>query len=155
MNGILAITDLPLAVAEWRREGAVIVLASGVFDPIHAGHIQHLRAARNFGNILVVAVTADAHVNKGPDRPRCPDYLRAEVVANIRHVDAAVVNHATDTVAIINAIKPHIFVKGVEYRANRTPQIEAECAAVEAYGGKVEYVTGQVVLSSTAMLAGS
>ncbi len=155
MSAALTIPDLAVAVAEWRREGAVIVLASGCFDPVHAGHVQHLRTARSLGNVLIVAVTGDAHVNKGPGRPRCPDWQRAEVLAGLRDVDAVTINNAPDTSAIIYAIRPHIFVKGVEYRLNRTPQIVAECEAVSGYGGRVEYVTGQVVLSSTAILAGS
>jgi len=154
-RAILTLDSLSAAAAEWRREGAVIVVASGVFDPVHVGHIQHLKAAKQLGNILIVAVTGDAFVGKGPGRPRSPDVHRAEVVAGLRDVDAVVINYATNTVPIIEAVRPHIFVKGVEYRLNRTPQILAETEAVEVYGGRVEFVTGHVVCSSTAILAGA
>ncbi len=154
MKTIVAVEDLAHAAAEWHREGAVIVLAAGCWDPFHAGHAQHLKAARELGNVFVVSVTADEFVDKGPNRPHSPDVHRAEVIADLRYVDAVVINRHQNAVEIIRALRPHIFVKGVEYWHKRTPQILAETEEMEACGGRVEYVTGQVVCSSTEILSG-
>ncbi len=154
LSTVLSLPDLATAADQWRAEGAVIVLASGCFDPLHVGHVQHLRHAKRLGNVLIVAVTGDAFVGKGPGRPRSPDVHRAEVIAALREVDAAVVNQGPNSVQIIDAVRPHVFVKGSEYLTNRTPQIIAETDAVEQYGGRVEFVTGPVVCSSTAILTG-
>ena len=154
MSQVLTIDEMVCAADEWRREGAVIVLAAGCWDPVHVGHVQHLKAARAMGNVLVVSVTGDRYVGKGPGRPLMTDSHRAEVLSSVRDVDAVVVNQSANVVGIIEALKPHIFAKGVEYIGNRTPQIEAETVAMAAHGGRVEYVTGRIVCSSSAILAG-
>ncbi len=153
MSTVLTLTELQTAAAHWRAEGAVIVLASGCFDILHAGHVGHLAAARKLGNVLIVAVTGDMYVAKGPGRPRSIAEHRAEVVASLRDVDAVIVNDADSTAGIIEAIKPHYFVKGSEYATNMTPRLRAEMEAVLAYGGTVRFGSGRVVLSSTAILA--
>jgi cytidyltransferase-like protein len=56
-----------------RREGRTVVHCHGCFDIVHPGHIQHLQFARSLGDILVVSVSGDTHVNKGVDRPLVPD----------------------------------------------------------------------------------
>lgn len=155
MSRVLTLEDLTLAARDWRREGAVIVLACGCFDILHAGHVQHLQAARKLGNVLVVAVTKDQFVNKGPGRPRAPDEHRAQVVAELRCVDAAIVNPFPTACGVIAALRPHVFAKGAEYQTNRTDNVVAEENVVTTLGGRMEYVSGQLICSSTAMLAGA
>lgn len=155
MTGVLTLPELALAALEWRREGAVLVLACGCFDPLHVGHVQHLKAARGLGNVLVVAVTGDGFVNKGPNRPRSPAEHRAEVVASLSCVDAAVVNDSATAGRLIHLFRPHVFVKGAEYQDNKTPNLIEETELVERFGGRVAYLSGRVVCSSTAILAGA
>lgn len=154
MSRVLTLADLTLAARDWRADGAVIVLAAGVFDPLHAGHVQHLKAARGLGNVLVVAVTADLFVNKGPNRPRAPAEHRAEVVAALRCVDAVIVNPFPTACGVIAALRPHVFVKGAEYRERKTENVLAEEDTVTQLGGRMEFLSGRLVCSSTAMLAG-
>ena len=52
-----------------RASGKIVVQAHGTFDLLHLGHVRHLEAARKLGDVLVVTVTADHFVNKGPGRP--------------------------------------------------------------------------------------
>ena len=154
MSRVLAISDLALAARDWRTEGAVIVLAAGCFDPAHYGHVEYLRAARAMGNVLVVSVASDDRVReaKGPDRPRSPAGHRAGLIAAFGFVDAAVVCDAPDVVPVIKALKPDVYVKGAEYRAKKTPALYRE---VRAMGSRrVEFLSGPVVCSSTAILAG-
>ena len=148
MSKVLSVADLTIAAAEWRKEGAVIVLAAGVFDPLHAGHVQYLEKARGMGNVLVVSVAADHRVNKGPGRPIYTAAHRAVPVAALRCVDAVTVCRGKSVAPVIDALRPHIFVKGEEYREALTPALRAEEAALLAYGGRLAFASGSVVLSS-------
>lgn len=156
MSKVLTPADLPPAARDWRRDGAVIVLAAGCFDPVHAGHAQHLKRAKALGNVLVVSVAGDEQVRlaKGAGRPRSPAVHRAELIADLRYVDAVVVNDAPDVSPLIALLRPHVFAKGREYLEVRTPALAAESAAVLSYGGRVAYVSGEVICSSTALFAG-
>ena len=80
-----------------RRQSAraaerTVVHCHGCFDVVHPGHIQHLQFARSLGEVLVVSVSADRHVNKGVARPLIPDALRAASVAALECVDRVYVN---------------------------------------------------------------
>ena len=76
------------AIAEAARgNGFKVVLAHGVFDLVHMGHVRHLEAARREGDLLIVTTTADHLVNKGPGRPIFSQNLRAEMLAALEYVD--------------------------------------------------------------------
>ncbi len=123
-----------------------VVLASGVFDPLHWGHLKHLQAAKELGDWLIVAVTADRFVNKGLGRPVFNQDQRAEMVRALKIVDnVAIVESGEEAIRII---KPDIFVKGKEYEG-RLP----EQSLVESFGGRVVFTDGPVY-SSTALLSG-
>ncbi len=157
MSRVLTLTELAHAANDWRRDGAVIVLAAGCFDPLHLGHTQHLEAARALGNVLVVAVATDRLVKlketpDGPRRPFLPVAMRTGIVCSLRCVDAAVVNDAA--CEVIETLRPAIYVKGSEYMGRLTPDLQREAALLERIGGRLEFLSGPVVCSSTALLAG-
>jgi cytidyltransferase-like protein len=78
-----------------REQGIRIVQCHGVFDLLHPGHIRHFAAARSMGDVLVVTITADDFVGKGPGRPAFPQGLRSESLAALSVVDfVAVVDDA-------------------------------------------------------------
>jgi rfaE bifunctional protein nucleotidyltransferase chain/domain len=90
-----------------------IVLANGCFDVLHPGHIAHLHEARSMGDFLIVSLTLDAFVNKGPGRPiyKWPD--RAALLRELRCVDLVVPTvHPAD---VILGCRPAFFVKGADY----------------------------------------
>ena len=149
MSRVLTLPELAAAARDWRAEGAVIVLAAGVFDPLHMGHVQYLQRARATGNVLIVSVAADHRVNKGPGRPLYAAEYRAGVVAALKVVDAVTVCGAASVAPVIRAVRPHVYVKGEEYKGNPTTALRAEAVAVRATGGRVEYASGPVVLSSS------
>ena len=66
-----------------KKKKRKIVLCHGVFDLLHIGHIRHLNEAKKMGDILIVSVTSDSFVNKGPNRPMFKDYLRLEAIASL------------------------------------------------------------------------
>ena len=78
---IKTLDELAAALERERAQGRRVVLCHGVFDLLHPGHIRHLEAARRHGDLLVVTITPDRFVNKGPGRPVFNQRLRAESVA--------------------------------------------------------------------------
>lgn len=139
---------------EARTQGKKVVLAHGVFDLLHLGHVRHLEAARHEGDILIVSVTEDVHVNKGPERPVFPSLMRAEMLASLSIVDWVVINDASTAVPILKTIEPDVYIKGSEYRHagdDITGMISEEQATVEASGGRIVF-TDDIVFSSSALI---
>jgi D-glycero-beta-D-manno-heptose 1-phosphate adenylyltransferase len=125
-------------VAEWRRAGDSITLTNGAFDLLHVGHVRYLRASKQLGGRLIVAVNSDASVRKlkGEDRPMIPEDERAEIIAALADVDAVVVFPEPDVRAIIREIRPDVHAKGTDYTAESVPEHDD----VIACGGRVEIV---------------
>src|SRR5262249_45946620 len=98
-----------------RNAGRTVVQAHGTFDIMQLGHVRHLEAARALGDVLIVTVTADRFVNKGPGRPVFGAEMRAEMLATTEYVDWVAVNDAPDAVSAIECIRPSIYVKGQDY----------------------------------------
>jgi rfaE bifunctional protein nucleotidyltransferase chain/domain len=118
-----------------RLAGKRVVFTNGVFDILHAGHVQILQQCRELGEALVVGLNTDESVRrlKGPNRPVNTLEDRAAVVAALRCVDAVVAFGEADPSAVLDRLRPDIHVKGGDYDAERMP----ETPVVRAYGGKV------------------
>ena len=138
---ILSIDHLAAEIAARQLEGRRVVHCHGVFDPMHIGHIRHFAAARAFGDLLVVTVTPDRFVNKGPHRPVFPDELRAEAIAALETVDYVAINNWPTAIETIQTLRPNIFVKGSEFRGGKdlTGAIKLEEEASVSVGGKLEF----------------
>ena len=147
---ILTRDELQKQVAEWRRAGDSVTLANGGFDLLHVGHVRYLRAAKQLGGRLVVAVNSDASVRalKGEGRPLIPADERAEILAALADVDAVVIFSEPDVRAIIREIRPDVHAKGTDYAAETVP----ERAEVIACGGRVEIVGDPKDHSTTEMI---
>ena len=92
-----------------------IVLAGGVFDIIHPGHIHTLNAAKALGDVLVVAIATDKTAQKMKKRqPLHNQELRCELVSCLSMVDKAIVGHEDDIFETVRAIKPDIIVLGYD-----------------------------------------
>src|SRR2546422_8668774 len=134
---IKRIEDLAKAVAELRTHGKKIVHCHGVFDLLHIGHIKHLEAARKLGDALVVTLTPDRFVNKGPHRPAFPERLRAEALASLTCVDFVAINEWPTAVETIQLLRPDLYVKGVVREAGKrdhTDAIQKEENAIRSVG---------------------
>lgn len=137
-----------------RSQGVKVVQCHGTFDLLHPGHVVHLKEARELGDILVVTITAEKYVNKGPGRPYFNDQLRAENMAAIEYVDYVVMIPHADSVDAIRVVKPHYYCKGKEYsdpHVDVTGNIHDDVLTVKKYGGEIRYV-GSVVFSSSKLL---
>ena len=92
-----------------------IVLAGGVFDIIHPGHIHTLNAAKALGDVLVVAIATDKTAQKMKKRPPLHNQeLRCELVSCLSMVDKAVIGHEDDIFETVKEIKPNIIVLGYD-----------------------------------------
>lgn len=145
--------DQLLALRERARaEGKTVVHCHGCFDVVHPGHIHHLQHARSLGDLLIVSVSADAHVSKGVSRPLIPDDLRAGSLAALECVDLVHLNDYPTAVELLEQLKPDIYVKGREYETSVDPRFLKERDTVIAAGGEVFFSSGDVVYSSTALI---
>jgi rfaE bifunctional protein nucleotidyltransferase chain/domain len=135
----------------WQEQRTV--LAHGCFDLLHLGHIRHLQEAREQGDRLVVSVTDDKFVRKGQGRPVFTANQRVEALKALGCVDEVVINDAPDAVALIEKIKPAVFVKGVDYSNITNAALEREIRAVEAVGGRF-HVTKTDKWSSSRIING-
>ena len=151
---IKTLDELAAALERERAQGRRVVLCHGVFDLLHPGHIRHLEAARRHGDLLVVTITPDRFVNKGPGRPVFNQRLRAESVAALASVDHVAITESPTAVEAIRRFSPAVYVKGSEYAdaaADLTGMIDDERVAVEAGGGRV-YFTNEITFSSSSLL---
>jgi rfaE bifunctional protein nucleotidyltransferase chain/domain len=146
------ILDLPALLqlrATARASGKTLVHCHGCFDIVHPGHIRYFQFAKQQGDLLLVSLTADPHVGKGEGRPYIPQELRAENLAALEFVDAVYVNPTPTAVDLLSTLKPDIYIKGREYEHNQHPGFLKERHAVEAYGGRVIFSSGDVIYSSS------
>ena len=151
---ILSLDDLIEKSAQLRKKGKQVILCHGTFDLMHTGHIRYLKSAREKGDVLLVTVTADAFVNKGPGRPVFPQELRAENLSSLACVDYVAINHAPTAVNVISKLKPHAYAKGSDYKNlddDVTGNIYLEKKAVEDGGGEIVF-TDEITFSSTQLL---
>src|SRR5579872_4401465 len=154
-RGKVRTLDEVAAICEQTRSaGRSVVQAHGTFDLLHLGHVRHLEAARKLGDVLIVTVTADRFVNKGPGRPVFNAELRAEMLATLEYVDWVAINDAADAVSAIERIRPSIYIKGQDYQnpeGDITGKITLERDSVEAHGGRIHF-TDEVMFSSTELI---
>ena len=129
-----------------RLDTSTVVLAHGCFDLFHYGHLLHLRAASQLGDHLVVAVTQNEFVNKGPDRPVFDETQRLAIINELRCVDEVVV--VKDSLDALVKVKPDIFVKGREYDGKIQEKDAEYC---RKHGIQIAF-TDEPVMSSTKLI---
>lgn len=137
-----------------KAEHKTVALCHGVFDLLHLGHVRHIEAARQQGDFLIVTLTADEFVNKGPGRPVFTEQLRAEMLAALEYVDAVGINPSQSAETVIRAVRPDVYVKGSDYvdaDKDVTGKIRAERETVEEFGGRIVF-TDEITFSSSSLI---
>nr|WP_211177194.1 PfkB family carbohydrate kinase [Pseudonocardia acidicola] len=126
------------AVDRVRRAGGTVVATGGCFDLLHPGHVSLLRRARALGDALVVCVNSDESVRrlKGPGRPVMTAADRVGMLEALEMVDAVVVFSESSPVAVLERLRPDIWVKGEDYAGRELPEAEV----VRRHGGRVVLV---------------
>ncbi len=151
---VIAFENIPEALEIYRKEGKRVVQCHGTFDLIHPGHIVHFEEAKALGDVLVVTITGDDHVNKGPGRPHFNEKLRCKSIAALESVDIVATVPYPAAVEAINQVRPDVYCKGKEYEnsnADPTGNMANDVTAVERLGAEIQYV-GSVVFSSSKLL---
>ena len=131
-----------------------IVLAHGTFDFFHYGHLRHLSESKKQGDILVVSLTSDKFVKKGPERPIYSQIQRAEIIRALDFLDYVAIINSASGVEVIQSLKPNLYSKGIEYKKisnDFTKKILLEEKVLKKFGGKIFY-TNQLVLSSSSII---
>ncbi|SNR60774.1 bifunctional D-glycero-beta-D-manno-heptose-7-phosphate kinase/D-glycero-beta-D-manno-heptose 1-phosphate adenylyltransferase HldE [Desulfurobacterium atlanticum] len=110
--------DLIVEIAMLREKGKKIVFTNGCFDILHRGHIEYLKKAKELGDVLIVGLNSDDSVKriKGKDRPINRQEDRAELLASLEFVDYVVIFDEDTPYNLIKEIKPHVLVKGGDYK---------------------------------------
>ncbi|MEU0547823.1 D-glycero-beta-D-manno-heptose 1-phosphate adenylyltransferase [Micromonospora sp. NPDC005979] len=146
---VVGTDELDAIVAEHREAGRSVVFTNGCFDVLHPGHVRYLEQARALGDLLIVAVNSDGSVRrlKGPDRPVNPVEDRGTLLAALSCVDHVVVFEEDSPAALIEAVRPDVYVKGGDY----PPELVPEAPLVRRLGGQVRTL-GYVADRSTSAI---
>jgi rfaE bifunctional protein kinase chain/domain/rfaE bifunctional protein nucleotidyltransferase chain/domain len=149
---IKTLDELCRAIGPRPRE-KMVVMCHGVFDLVHPGHIRHLLYAKGKAEILVVSITADAHIAKGPYRPYVPQDLRALNLSALDMVDYVIVDERATPLENLARIQPDFYAKGYEYQEGGLhPRTKEELDVVQSYGGEILFTPGDIIYSSSAII---
>jgi len=153
------IYELEIITNNLRTTGKKIVQCHGCFDVVHPGHIEHFKDAKTQGDILIVTVTKDEHVEKGPGRPFHDQDSRLRFLSELECIDYVALNNEKTAVEILGKLKPDIYVKGREVLNNagvdsqntqngKTSNLILEEQVVNSYGGRL-HLTDRPTSSSS------
>lgn len=151
---IVDLEEFASIIPALKKQGKLIVHCHGVFDLVHPGHIKHFQSAKKAGDILVVTITADTYVKRGPGRPIFNQVIRTETLAALAAVDYVAIVHGPTAFDAITAIQPHFYAKGPDYKNQAediTGKISEEEELVNSFGGKL-LITEDVTFSSSKLI---
>jgi len=146
-NKILSREQAKRVVEEERKAGRRIVFTNGCFDLLHVGHVRYLEEARRHGDVLIVAVNADATVRelKGPGRPVLPLDERLRIVAALACVSCVIPFEEPTPCELLRELRPDVLVKGGDYTVEGVVGREI----VWGYGGEVRVIAATEGLSTS------
>ncbi|MEM8960898.1 MAG: PfkB family carbohydrate kinase [Acidobacteriota bacterium] len=151
---ILAFEDLVERVESLRAAGRRVVLCHGVFDLIHVGHLRYLQAARRLGDTLIVTLTPDRWVDKGPYRPAFDEDLRLEAMAALEVVDLVALNAWPTAEETLRRIRPDVYAKGAEFKNpgdDPTGKMELERGVATEVGCELAFID-EITFSSSQLI---
>ena len=132
------IDTIKYIVQDLKEKGKKIVFTNGCFDMLHVGHLSSFKKAREYGDILIVAVNSDSSVktNKGDLRPIISQEDRIEMLCALEYIDYVVLMEDKDPVNLIKIIQPDVSIKGEDWKDKIVP----EKPVIESYGGKIQFI---------------
>ena len=150
---IKTLEELQQITTDLRSKGKKVVHCHGVFDLLHIGHIKYFKEAKSMGDILVVTLTPDKFVNKGPGRPVFNQQLRAESISALECVDYVAINHWPTAEKTLRLLLPNYYVKGQEFEKlqDKTGKIKKEIQAVKEIKAEMRF-THEIVFSSSELI---
>ena len=150
---ILNLADLSVITKELKGQGKTIVQCHGCFDLMHPGHIKYFQASKKMGDVLVVTITPDKYVDKGPGRPVFGQRIRAESIAALECVDYVSINKWKTAEETLRLLRPNYYVKGQEFKKgeDKTGKLQKELFVLKEIGAEIRF-TNEIVFSSTTLL---
>lgn len=158
-SGPITLASLLPIRSALRAAGKRVVCTNGVFDLLHYGHLEYLRAARALGDVLIVGLNSDQSTRsyKGPRRPLVAEHERAMLLLALEPVDYVTIFDTPTAKELLEALQPEIYVKGGDYAAE--PDATAvgtkslpETPVVRAYGGRIEIIPYLAGHSTSALI---
>ncbi len=137
---------------ELRQNGKRLVFTNGCFDLLHVGHVRYLASARAQGDALMVAINGDESVRalKGDGRPLNGEAERAELIAALESVDHVVIFPEVRATALLEKVRPAIYVKGGDYTAATLDRDER--SALEQAGTEIRILPFESGYSTSGLL---
>ena len=135
-----------------KKQNKKIGLIHGVFDIIHYGHIKYFEEAKRKVDYLIVSVTENKYVNKGPGKPIFNTVKRCEVLKSIKDIDEVIISNYPTAIQNIKLIKPDYYIKGKDYKNlsdDLSKNILLEKKEVEKYKGKILFTNSELHSSSS------
>ncbi|MDD5012062.1 MAG: adenylyltransferase/cytidyltransferase family protein [Candidatus Nanoarchaeia archaeon] len=152
LSNILTENGLVKKIQELKYEKKIIGLCSGSFDLLHPGHITHLTSAKNFCDVLFVAIATDnlsEKIKSRKGRPVFSQEVRAYSVAQLKPVDFVLYNE--NEYSTIDLIQPDFYIKGKDYLNKTDPVLDKIKEFLEARGGKIVFTVDEK-LSTTQLI---
>lgn len=151
---IVSLETLAAICADLKSKGETIAHCHGCFDLLHPGHFKHFESAKKKADVLIVTLTQDKYVNKGPGRPVFNEQIRAETIAALEVVDYVAINAWPTAIETIAIVQPNFYVKGPDYKEQTndiTNNIGLEEQAVIKHGGSL-FITDDITFSSSKII---
>ena len=146
---IFDLNSLSKKILLLKKKNKKIVLSHGSFDLIHPGHINHLKKAKSYGNVLIVTITADKFVNKKLQGTYYNQNQRAEFLSNLEFVDFVSIINETSAITGLKTLKPHFYCKGEEYKnSDGVGNLKKEKSILKKYKIKIKLIGKQIYSSS-------
>ena len=154
MQKIYELSELKDITKDLKKKTKVVGLCHGVFDLLHLGHIHYLEEAKSICDYLIVTITDDEFVNKGPGRPYFNSSERSKALSSLECVDFVGINRSKTALNLLKTIKPSIYIKGPDYKNAKddpTDNLKKEISVIKKSGGEF-YVTQGDQYSSSKIL---
>lgn len=150
---VIKLEELSKTTHRLKSEGKIVVYCHGCFDLMHPGHIKHFQAAKDMGDLLIVTITPDIYIDKGPNRPVFNEKLRAESIAALECVDLVAINKWPTAEETLRLLRPDIYVKGQEFenKEDNSGKLQKEQKVLKEIGAQMRY-TNEIVFSSTKLI---
>lgn len=136
MNGVKTLSEIKTLRKQFKQQNKKVVFTNGVFDLIHAGHVDYLTKAKSLGDVLIVGMNTDESVKriKGDKRPILKQDERAFIISSLKVVDYVTFFDEDTPQKLIDEIIPDILVKGADWSVDKIVGRET----VEKHGGEVK-----------------
>lgn len=138
MSSVKTLSEMKSLRMHFKQQNKKIVFTNGVFDLIHAGHVDYLSKAKLLGDVLIVGMNTDESVKriKGDKRPILKQEERAFIISNLKPVDFVVLFDEDTPAKLIDELIPDILVKGADWSIDKIVGKET----VEKNGGEVKTI---------------